>query len=231
MKPIIQKLFSLRSTLHKSFDRCFCKRWSDIERLGQNSGWHTKTSGLDSSSIVYCAGVGQDVSFELSLSQRFGCTVYLFDPSPTGIKTMSLVENQAENVLFNPIGLAGESGELEFGEPADAGEGSYSIADQNTNRITFECTSVADFMRKQGHDHIDLLKMDIEGSEYGVIDSLLREGLPVRMICCEFHHFLPGYSRLKTLRYVLNLKQQGYSLIHKDHHDYTFFRARERARL
>lgn len=223
MKPFVQRLFSLRSTLHKSFDRCFCKRWPDIKRLGQNCGWHIKTSEFDSNSIIYSAGVGQDVSFELSLSHRFGCTVYLFDPSPTGIKTMSLEENQAKDVLFNPIGLAGESGQLEFGEPVDPGEGSFSIANQNTKRIKFDCTSVADFMRKHGHNHIDLLKMDIEGSEYGVIDSLLHESLPVRMICCEFHHFLPGYSRLKTLRYILKLKQQGYSLIYKDHHDYTFF--------
>ncbi len=230
MKTAIRRLLSLRGVLHKSFDGFFCKHWPDIERLGQDSGWHIKTSGLDPESIIYSAGVGQDASFDLALSERFGSMVHLFDPSPTGINTMSLEENQAKGMIFHPIGLAGESGELEFGEPANPEEGSYSIADQNTKRIKFPCTSVADFMREQGHDHVDLLKMDIEGSEYGVLECLLRDRLPVRMLCCEFHHFLPGYSRLMTLRYVLRLKQHGYSLIYKDHHDYTFFQMSETGR-
>ena len=222
MQTAAQQFFFLRAALHKSFDGLFCGRWPDVERLGHNSGWHIKTSGIDSDSVVYCAGVGQDVSFELALSERFGSMVHLFDPSPTGIGTMSLKENQAAGLIFHPIGLAGESGEQEFGEPTDPAEGSFSTANKYTKSIKFDCTSLADFMREQGHDHVDLLKMDIEGSEYGVLDALLRDRLPVRMLCCEFHHFLHGYSRLTTLRCILRLKQGGYSLIHKDHHDYTF---------
>jgi len=220
-----QNLISLRGGIHHWFDGLFCRRLPDIERLGQTSGWHIKTSVIGSDSIVYCAGVGQDVTFEMELSDRFGCAISLFDPSPTGIETMSLAENQSKSICFYPLGLAGQSGQIEFGEPIIPGEGSFSVAAKNTRRIQFECTSVGDFMRKHHHDHLDLLKMDIEGSEYGVIDSILREQLPVRMICCEFHHFLPGYSRLTTLRYVLKLRRHGYRLIHKDHHDYTFFRS------
>jgi FkbM family methyltransferase len=155
--------------------------------------------------------------------KRFGSKVYLVDPSPTGIKTMALPENQSEDVFFFPIGLAGESGTLEFGEPSNPEEGSFTIADQNTKRVQFQCTSVGDFMKKNGHTHLDLLKMDVEGCEYAVLDSIFREHLRIRMICCEFHHFLPGYSRLLTLRYILRLRREGYSLIYKDHHDYTFY--------
>ena len=107
MKSIIQKLISLRSSLHSLFDKCFCKHWPDIERIGQESGWHIKTSELNSNSVVYSAGAGKDVSFEMSLAKRFGSEVYLVDPSPTGVKTMALPENQSELVLFFPIGLAG----------------------------------------------------------------------------------------------------------------------------
>ena len=222
MKTILRRLLSFRGALHNLFDRCFCKRWPDIEPLGHISTWYIATSRLNSHSIVYSAGVGRDISFELALWKRFGCMIYLFDPSPTGIATMSQEENQVEGIIFSPVGLAGESGQMEFGEPLDAEEGSFSIAAQSARRIRLDCISVADFMRQQGHDHVDLLKMDIEGSEYAVLDSILQGRLPVRMICCEFHHFLPGYSRLTTLRSILKLRQHGYSLIYKDHHNYTF---------
>ena len=71
--------------------------------------------------------------------------------------------------------------------------------------------------------------MDVEGCEYAVLDSIFRERLNIRMICCEFHHFLPGYSRLLTLRYIFKLRQKGYSLIYKDHHDYTFYASGNRS--
>lgn len=214
----------MKAKLHYWFDQFFCKHWADIERLGQSCSWHIKTSGLHSSSIVYCAGVGKDISFEHALVKKFGLTLYLFDPSPTGLETMALRENRDEKIQFYPLGLAGRSGALEFGEPAVMLEGSYTIANENSKRIVFDCTSVADFMQKQGHDHIDLLKMDIEGCEYEVLNSILQSRLSIRMICCEFHHFLKPYSRLLTLVTVLKLKRHGYSLIYKNHHDYTFFK-------
>ena len=42
-------------------------------------------------------------------------------------------------------------------------------------------------MDELGHDHLDLLKLDIEGAEYEVLDSLAAEGIRSRILCVEFH--------------------------------------------
>jgi FkbM family methyltransferase len=39
-----------------------------------------------------------------------------------------------------------------------------------------------------GHKHVDVLKMDIEGSEYEVIDDLCDLHLRIDQVLVEFHH-------------------------------------------
>lgn len=37
------------------------------------------------------------------------------------------------------------------------------------------------------HQQIDLLKLDIEGSEYRVLDEILESQIPIHQIVVEFH--------------------------------------------
>ena len=70
------------------------------------------------------------------------------------------------------------------------------------------------YMEELGHNHIDLLKMDIEGAEYEVLDEILRHELPVRQILVEFHHRFPGIGIGRTLDTVKRLRDAGYKLFH-----------------
>jgi len=44
------------------------------------------------------------------------------------------------------------------------------------------------------------------------------------MIAVEFHHFLPGFSRIHTLASVARLHLAGYRIQHKSMTDYLFVR-------
>jgi hypothetical protein len=82
-------------------------------------------------------------------------------------------------------------------------------------------------MQENGWNHIDLLKMDIEGFEYAVIDDILAHRLDVRQICVEFHcdtQIRVSYTRLHVLRYVLRLIVAGYRLVHWTNSEFTFVR-------
>jgi len=54
-----------------------------MEKLGTNyGGWHIPIDiKLDKNSIVYSAGVGEDISFDLLLSDKFDCNIVLIDPT------------------------------------------------------------------------------------------------------------------------------------------------------
>ena len=78
-------------------------------------------------------------------------------------------------------------------------------------------------MKQNGHKQIDLLKLDIEGSEYEVLDELLKERLAVRQICVEYHHnIVPGISRTQSVWSILRLKARGYRLIDQTGNNHTF---------
>ena len=69
-------------------------------------------------------------------------------------------------------------------------------------------------MAKLGHDHVDLLKMDIEGAEYGVLIDILRCQLNIRQLAVEFHHNYPGIPIDRTVAAVGQLRQAGFRLFH-----------------
>ena len=62
------------------------------------------------------------------------------------------------------------------------------------------------------HDHIDILKMDIEASEYSVIDNILDCGIEIYQILVEFHHRFNTVEKKLTLDAITKLNQSGYHI-------------------
>ena len=55
-----------------------------LEKIGSGSGgWIVPTGAIRSSWTCYCAGVGEDITFDLGLIERFGCAVPANPASPT----------------------------------------------------------------------------------------------------------------------------------------------------
>lgn len=187
--------------------------------------WTICPSGLNAASVVYSAGVGSDISFEHELVRRFGCNVLLCDPSPTGRRTMALPENQIPQFRFLPVALAGRPGRLKLAPPLDPQGDSWFANSRANEGVEVPCTDLETLMREQGHDHIDLLKLDIEGCEYEVIDHLLKRRLPVQQLCVEFHHgILPDIRRSQTIRTMLALIARGFRLVNQTGANHTFIR-------
>ncbi len=197
-------------------------------RHGTECQWTICETGLNSASNVLCAGAGHDISFEAALAKRFGCRVVLLDPSPTGIATVEKCRLPETALRFLPVGLAGKDGILNFAPPCDAAEGSFRGGQADAAAgLQFPCRSLASLMREFGWRHIDLLKIDIEGCEYEVIQDILAQNLDVRQLCVEFHHG-PAFGRARSemVRALLSLRRAGYQLIHHVHQDHTFLRRR-----
>lgn len=238
----ITQITSLNSLLaglrHDLFYMLLHRSTKDLADLGdsrESCNWTIRTANLDSASVVYSAGVGRDISFEHALADQFGMKIILLDPSPTGLETMQNTKNQREEFEFLPVALAGHDGDLFLSPPGNPEEGSWvSENNQPTSDITesemikVKCESVSSLMSKYKHSHIDLLKIDIEGAEYAVLDSILNSGVRIIQIAVEFHNgVLPGISRIQTIKKLIKLYRHGYRIVHKGGSNHTLCLASE----
>jgi FkbM family methyltransferase len=193
-------------------------------RIGTDyGGWTVPTELLNEDSICYCVGVGIDASFDFALADRFKCRVFSFDPTPKAIKYMESEQYNRERLKFMPIGLWDEDTQLRFYSPANPQETSHSVYDlHGTGKcFTAECRKLSTIMRGLGHDHIDLLKLDIEGSWRNVIKNIVEEHINISILCVE----LDSPTTLAwVLRVIRMLRSVGFVLVHFEKDNYLFIK-------
>lgn len=162
---------------------------------------------------MYSFGVGEDVSFELGLIERFNVCVNAFDPTP---RSLTWVRSQALPAAFvlHELGLAAWDGTASFSPPVDPTHVSYSMvrSDQVGSAIRAPVRRLATIAAMLGHTHINLLKMDIEGAEYAALPDCLSSGLEIDQILVEFHHRWSSIGIAATKRAISFLRGAGYRI-------------------
>lgn len=158
-------------------------------------------------SIVYSVGIGEDASFDIELARITGCTVHAFDPTPRALAYMDGLQNPA--IVPHPYGLWNEDGTIPLFLPRNDEHVSLSVVDRFDTGRSFELPmrTLESAMRECGHESIDLLKMDIEGAEVEVLDSMISSGIRPRVLAVEFERI---ESPRKTLDRIKRLRMQGY---------------------
>lgn len=197
-----------QETFHHTDIRC------PTLRLGsENAGFAVNPKLLGPTSVIYSFGIGTDISFDLELSKRFSADIYAFDPTPRSLAWIA-TQSVPPEIHVHPYGLAHFDGSLTFHAPENPSHVSYSMVDRKGECVTCPVYRLTTLMNKFGHDHLDLLKIDIEGCEYDVISDFLASHIPIRQFCVEFHHRLPGIGSRKTDLAIEALRAAGYRIFH-----------------
>jgi hypothetical protein len=76
-------------------------------------------------------------------------------------------------------------------------------------------------MKKLGHAHIEMLKIDIEGSWGQVLNGMLESGITPRTVCVEFDSPAP-LGRVRAMTKAL--QAAGYVLARRDKENCVFIR-------
>jgi FkbM family methyltransferase len=176
-------------------------------------GWSIPAGQLDAGSVVVDVGLGEDVSFSTSLIQRYGCIVHGFDPTPRAIAYIRQLG--CAKLVLHEVGVAERSGSATFYLPNDERHVSGSLtASSHTGQRQMQVPLVAlgEVFGRIGADHIDLLKLDIEGAEYDLLfdDAFAAHAQRIDMLCVEFHHRWPEFGRQATERAVQRLRSLGF---------------------
>ena len=180
---------------------------------------------MTNNSIVYSFGVGEDVTFDLALIKQYGLNIYAFDPTPRAIEFVEK-EDLPPQFYFEGVGISDKDEFVNFYLPANEMHVSGSVIDKNegVEPIEVEMKKISTIMKSLNHSQIDLLKMDIEGSEYAVLDNMLDEGIYPKQLCVEFHHRFPQIGLNQTKEIIQKLNTAGYKIVKISDHgqEYTF---------
>ena len=148
--------------------------------------------------------------------KRFGCNVHAFDPTPRSIAWVSQ-QSLPEEFIFHPLGISDHDGTLEFFEPRREESFNYSSIKRDPGRrnhrvIQAPVKRLSTIMQELGHERLDILKIDIEGGEYPVLDDVLAAKIPVGQLLIEFHHNFKSVGVNRTVRAVDALRAAGFRL-------------------
>ena len=67
------------------------------------------STGLKEQSVVYSFGVGEDISFDIALIEKFGVSVYAFDPTPKSLEWLSQ-QDLPDRFHMNPVAVGDREG-------------------------------------------------------------------------------------------------------------------------
>lgn len=235
MKQTLLSMMRSVGPLHRGINRMRALRLheptariADMAIIGSDyGGWAVSPRALGPASIVYGVGVGKDISFDLGMIARFGCTVHAFDPTPVSAAWIATQALPAE-FRYHAVGLGAEDGEATFHAPVVDGHASFSLTGDGdggaTRTVTCPIRRLATLMEELGHRHLDLLKMDIEGFEYAVIDDMIAGGIRPMQLLIEFHHGMYKHVRADTDAAVAAIMAYGYDIfwVSNGGHEYGF---------
>jgi hypothetical protein len=186
----------------------------DIELVGyfhDGVKWVCGLRRMGETCIVYSFGSNGEDQFESDVMNKSSCKVFTFDPTMSPEKEKMLSPRVLKN--FHNIGLGNHDGMMQI-------EG-----------IERKVKDLKSIMRDLNHEHIDILKVDIEGAEYDVFDELFSSGFPdIRQILVEVHAFEhlqvlnkagnvlqnPSELRLRLDKLFEVLEGAGFRLFHKE---------------
>ena len=147
---------------------------------------------LNEKSIIFDLG-GYVGDFAYQINKKYDCKVYLFEPHPEFFK--QCVKRFAHNkkVILFKFGLSNKEGKFTLSDSLD---GSSFLNPNNVSKQGLEC-EIKEFFSVLSDLHIkniDLIKMNIEGSEYPLLKHISNRnelGI-INEYQIQFHNFIEG---------------------------------------
>ena len=188
-------------------------------------GGHTFfVRGLNRDSVVIDLG-GHQGYFSSQMLHRYKCSVHVVEPVP------SLYESIPKHALLTKYNFAvtSEVGEATFYESENIQAGSIvgRSVDFNGQSYKVQTKSILAFLDELDIQKVDLVKIDIEGAEIELINSLDFDiARRIKQMTVEFHDSTPNPNIqkdevLRTIAYMLSLGFYGINM-GDDNRDWFF---------
>jgi len=185
-----------------------------FDLVGTNyGGWMIDIDLIPHQSVIISAGVGEDISFDLQLIKMRNCKIIGIDPT---LKSHRFIENRKNLDNFKLIKGAlhpadGDVIKIYKTKRSDYVSESILPDHQSVNNFDSYFSETISLNKIfEEYEEISVIKMDIEGSEYGVIQALKYIPDSVKQFCVEFHHFCTSKTIEDTKEMIKMLAELGF---------------------
>ncbi len=189
----------------------------DIQLNTQNyPGWTLVPELISENDVVYSIGICDDIAFDLEIIEQKKVKLFAFDPTPYSV---DWINKQAlpSGFQFFPWAASDKDGTFFFyprikksGKTSETMYTFHKQEEQRDDGISVDAFTLESMAKQLGHQKIDVLKMDIEGAEYDVLENMLNSPIRPKLLLIEFHHRFKGIGKDKTVNTVNSLRKEGY---------------------
>jgi len=171
------------------------------ERVGGFSDggkWVCKNQHLDNCRLYSFGSAGQ-TGFEKEMIEQHGCEAYTFDPNPRSNPVLE------KGMCYFTVGMGPTPNEWKV----------------NIDGKFYQTLSLLDIAKALNHTTVDILKIDIEGSEWYSVPYFLKqkefENLGVSQIMIEFHYEVNNEAHAINLKNIFDsMQDRGYFAFSKE---------------
>jgi len=161
--------------------------------------------------VVLSFGLGDDISFDRAMISRYGAEVHGFDPTEESLAWLSTQELPEEMRVY-PIGISNVDGNQRFALPESEHRGNFSAKASSGRSIELPVLRYSSIVSMLNLSRVDIVKLDVEGSEYEIIPDLLKAPVQPAQLLIEFHHRIHQIPLAATLNAVGLLRRSRYAL-------------------
>lgn len=122
----------------------------------------------------------------------------------------NLKKNKIQNIVLLNMGLAADSGERQFSVSSDSHNSRMiSVKNENIKHCVCKTISFSDLVAECNIKIISLLKMDIEGAEFEIIENMNKDDFAlIKNIIFEYHNSVKNnHKKLEKI-----LRERGFSV-------------------
>jgi FkbM family methyltransferase len=157
---------------------------------------------LKQEDVVFDVG-GYEGQWASDVFSKYCCLVHVFEPVAPFVQQIAARFRHNPRISVHPFGLSGLSRTERI---LIAGDGSSLFRSTGTPE-EIKLVRASDFLAERGIDRIRLMKINIEGGEYELLEHLIETGLirNISDVQIQFHDFVPdALDRMRKIQNALS---------------------------
>jgi FkbM family methyltransferase len=157
---------------------------------------------LDENSVVFDLG-GYEGQWASDIFSKYQCSIFIFEPFKKYAENIRERFAKNKNIKTLDFGLGKEDNQFII----YANDDSTSVFKKDGKSSTIEIKKASNSISHLNISHIDLMKINIEGGEYDLLDELIASNSIIKIsnIQIQFHDFVPNAQvRMKEIQHSLS---------------------------